>query len=327
MNQPLLTLLFTAYSLSPCSITQVQGGWAANAYLVISNQRHYFLKVFDKHRSTAQYWIQKIPYYISILHHLHKHTPFKKEIIMPICTKENSCWYENEDFLLMLYPYIQGEVLGDTHLSLPQQKELAAIIANLHLHGSQVPKDLLTDRETFDPSFGDSLKTLIKNNYEDHSLVQKATAPYTYILLESISKLQSDAYVLRKNALPYVLCHTDLHGWNLIQSKKLLLLDWEGLKFAPAEADLFSFSEGFFFDYALDPVIKTYQQIHPQYQINQTALTYYQLRRRIEDVTEFIQSILFDGLCEKKILLYLSHIEKEGLQLRKILSPKKTFPL
>jgi thiamine kinase-like enzyme len=34
------------------------------------------------------------------------------------------------------------------------------------------------------------------------------------------------------------LCHTDAHGWNLMQNQNLMLIDWEGLKLAPVEADL-----------------------------------------------------------------------------------------
>lgn len=40
-----------------------------------------------------------------------------------------------------------------------------------------------------------------------------------------------------------VLCHTDAHGWNLIQSNKLVLVDWEGLRLAPPEADLNMFTK------------------------------------------------------------------------------------
>jgi thiamine kinase-like enzyme len=34
-------------------------------------------------------------------------------------------------------------------------------------------------------------------------------------------------------------CHTDIHGWNLmVKDDSLILIDWEGLKIAPAEMDI-----------------------------------------------------------------------------------------
>ena len=59
--------------------------------------------------------------------------------------------------------------------------------------------------------------------------------------------LRAQAEALRHAPLRYALCHTDIHGWNLMQEDRLILIDWEGLKLAPVEADLFSFTETFFF--------------------------------------------------------------------------------
>jgi len=50
--------------------------------------------------------------------------------------------------------------------------------------------------------------------------------------------LQAYARDLEK---PQVICHTDLHGGNLMldRSGELILLDWENAIFAPPEYDLF----------------------------------------------------------------------------------------
>jgi thiamine kinase-like enzyme len=44
---------------------------------------------------------------------------------------------------------------------------------------------------------------------------------------------------LKHHSLRYILCHTDLHNWNLMQSgDDLVLIDWEGIRLAPVEADM-----------------------------------------------------------------------------------------
>ncbi|WP_394355812.1 phosphotransferase family protein [Candidatus Trichorickettsia mobilis] len=43
-----------------------------------------------------------------------------------------------------------------------------------------------------------------------------------------------------KKPLEYILCHTDIHGWNLLIDKDgaLYVVDWDTLIFAPIERDL-----------------------------------------------------------------------------------------
>jgi len=67
---------------------------------------------------------------------------------------------------------------------------------------------------------------------------------------------------------------------NIIQSARLVLADWEDLRLAPAEADLFI--------HAWHPhgglLLEAYSAARPGYQINHDLLRFYVLRRRIEDI-------------------------------------------
>ncbi len=69
-----------------------------------------------------------------------------------------------------------------------------------------------------------------------------------------------------------VFCHTDLHNWNLMQSKNILILiDWEGLKVAPPEADLMFLKEKPYYKCFLD----IYQEKHPDFQVNSDSMEFY----------------------------------------------------
>ena len=92
---------------------------------------------------------------------------------------------------------------------------------------------------------------------------------------------------IRLGYSPLVLCHGDAHGNNVIQSRRLVLADWEDLRRAPAEADLFIYTmhkHG-------DALLKAYAAARNGYQINHELLYFYILRRRIEDVWFDIQRL------------------------------------
>ena len=65
------------------------------------------------------------------------------------------------------------------------------------------------------------------------------------MLLGRQETLREEARKLKEGNLPFVLCHTDIHGGNLIRDPqgKLWLIDWENVMLVPKETDLFAFCE------------------------------------------------------------------------------------
>ena len=120
------------YDLQITGIQQVQGGWAALAYRIHSNKGDFFLKAFDKHRHTAQEWIQKIDEYMPILMTLGENNRLNGKISVPILTINGSYKVENEDCVFIVFPFVEGETPGSEKLSVYEQECLAEIIAELH---------------------------------------------------------------------------------------------------------------------------------------------------------------------------------------------------
>ena len=299
----MINLISNAYNIDVLEIGSAPSGWSAEGYRVITAERDYYLKVFDKHRHTAQQWIKRIDNYIPIVLWMYDNTPFRDELIPPVFTIDGCYKFETDDNIFILYPYITGTTPADKPLTADQQHDLAEIVAKLHLCGQAIPAAMFDDVEKFDIPFYDNLTDLIK--------LETVLSPYTSLLTDRLEKLKSSANQLADSDLNYVVCHTDIHGWNLIQSEKLYLMDWEGLKLAPAEADLFAFTDGFFFDYMYDTLMNIYQSMRPDYIINQTVMEFYRLRRRLEDITEFANGILYDNISDEEIAKSINHIIKE----------------
>ena len=54
-----------------------------------------------------------------------------------------------------------------------------------------------------------------------------------------------------------------------------------------------------------------YQTTHKDYQINVEAMRFYRLRRRLEDIHEFVESILFDKLTQDDMNQSLRYLKQE----------------
>lgn len=116
-------------------------------------------------------------------------------------------------------------------------------------------------------------------------------------LLEYFLFTREKAKEVEKLNLPLKLCHTDLHHWNIMQSNhSLMLLDWEGIKLAPVEADWYSILEQ---NYA-SVFLGEYLKYHKTFKWNEEAVEFYKRRRILEDIGEFVLQLLYEPLNEKE---------------------------
>ena len=303
------------YGLTINSIEQIQGGWSALAYKISSEKGDFFLKAFDKHRHTAQVWINKIDEYIPIIIALSKNSRLREKISTPIFTVDGEYKIETDDSVFIVYPFVQGKTPGNSKLSAYEQECLAEIIAEVHSY-TESDFSQLKNKENFDVSICENLAQVMTQECLSDVGLRNVFLQYKVCLQYGMTEMKRLAACLSIANLDFVLCHTDLHGWNLLQADSLVLLDWEGLKLAPAEADLFAFSEGFFFDYAWKNFFACYKKARPNYLVNQDALMFYRLRRRLEDILEFAKSLLFDGLSESERATSMDHVARECVALQ-----------
>jgi thiamine kinase-like enzyme len=282
-------ILSQQYNMPNAKLIEVTPGWSALAYRVEVNSKRFFLKAYDKTRHSAQFWIEGIDRYIPALIRLGEHTALQGRIPNVVTTNSGSYKCEDENHLYILFDWIDGTTPCDNPLKPPQLSELAQIIAELHGFGedNSTLKNVL--RENYDIHFYDSLMSRVKNR--DENIPRK----YHSLILEKLHHLSEVSSVLTEQKLPFVLCHNDIHGWNVItQGDRLVLLDWEGLKFVPAEADLFMFKYERYWGERWDEFYNVYKKAHPNLELNETAMRFFQLRRRLWDIDEFVDNITLD---------------------------------
>jgi thiamine kinase-like enzyme len=322
MHDIIPRILEKNYMIKVSSLNKEIGGWSAYAYKVRAvDKEDYFLKVYDKHLYTSQNWIKRIENYMPVVLWLRNNSQqLQEKMPIPILTSEGSYMCENKDYVFILFKYIPGKTIGfDTKLSLPQQQELAEIISQLHSYGNDIPVSTKNLKEDFDVSFCDNLTAMFSDEeVSHHKALSDSWTPFKSTIIENAAIVERLAAELRTFGLKLVFCHTDVHGGNLMQADRLIVIDFEGLKLAPAEADLFVFTEGFFFDYAYENFMSIYTQEHPGFEFNQNALTFYRLRRRLEDIHEFAKSILYDNLSIEQEQVSLNYLKNECAILKSL---------
>ena len=310
MYESMKQMLDGEYGIRELSLQEIPSGWSASAWKVHSGCGDYFLKVYDKRKPSAKSWIARIDSYMPVVLWLHGNTELRSKMTAPILAGNGSYKIEDEAYLYMVFPFIDGQTICDEKLRPEQTRTLARIVSELHSYGAEIPVPINSLKETFDVSF---CMTLIDRlgNMHDPSLLNDALAPHMDALARTAASLQETAALLRNSKVRYVLCHTDIHGWNLMQAESLVLIDWEGLKLAPAEADLFSFTGTFFFEYAWEDFISVYRAARKGYRVNADAMRFYRLRRRLEDIDAFVESILFDNLAQDELNRSLYYLRRE----------------
>lgn len=284
-------------------ITEIHGGLSTMNYKVMAAGQSFFLKVYDKKKAQSSLWTENINCYMPILVWLNENTDLQGRIVRPLKTKEGKFRYDDNENVFLLFDYIEGNTVGKS-LTHSQLIEAAEIMACLHNYSSEIPviaanaesvRRYIKDKmqEDFSISFCNSLERFIAENYSTAPADVKAILrPCLANLCYKNNEVKLLAEKVKKKNINMVLCHTDAHGYNLMQSKHLVLVDWEGIKLAPAEADLIMFSKRAYWEI----FIVHYMKNRPGFFLDNDIFMFYILRRKIEDIWAFIESILFDNL-------------------------------
>jgi len=303
--------LKTEYGITADSVTPAVGGLSALAYKISSKEGMFWLKEYDKAKINTAKQLEKLDLGMAVAFWLENNTSLKGRVNSPIPTRQGKIKAETPECTYLLFSYIDGVTPRTTPLSPSQQEELSEIVGELHKYGSDMPFSFSSIRETFEIPCAEILK--IKHQKPDNSL---CVYQQYDMLLQAVELAKNLAAQIESEKLPFVLCHADIHGWNIMQSDKLILIDWESIRYAPAEADLYTFWGDWYWGDSnwgsyWDVFFPIYKKLNPSYDFREKVLRFYQLRRHIEDIEEFHKEYLYDDITEKEANEIKSHLERE----------------
>ena len=168
-----------------------------------------------------------------------------EQIISPLMTPSQELWVKLGDFTLTVSPFIEGVDSFEVNLTTPQWYELGRALKAIHttaipqaLH-ARLPQDEHSDQ------WRESVRTfqelIQKRTHSDEvaadlaRLLQSKRDEITHIVRRS----ETLASVLQTRPRPFVLCHGDIHAWNILIAAdgSFYIEDWDTLVLAPKERD------------------------------------------------------------------------------------------
>ena len=223
-----------------------------------------------------------------------------QEIIAPFEAKSKQAWADFGEYAMILYPFIEGKDGFDRELTDAHRKTLGTALRSIH--SAQVLPELREriPKETFDPRWRESLKsfqTLIEDKLFD-DLTASKLAQFVKSRRDEINHLvmrtEELAAELQSQSLEFVLCHTDIHGGNILisDSEELYIADWDNPLFAPKERDLMFIGGGIDNIWKSEREEAVFYEGYGETEIDLKALAYYRYERVIEDLAVTCEQLL-----------------------------------
>ena len=226
-----------------------------------------------------------------------------QEIIVPYETKSGLHWADFNEHKIILYPFIDGKDGFEKELTDQHRRTLGTAFRKIHT--AQIPPELKESirKETFSTEWRDDMKSYLAQ-------VEKKvfTEPTAAKLVEFMKSKQSEithlierseqlASKLQSKPLELVLCHTDIHGGNILirtdgQPPVLYIVDWDDPILAPKERDLMFIGGGIDESWKTKREEAVFYEGYGKMEINIVALAYYRYERVIEDLVVICEQLL-----------------------------------
>jgi spectinomycin phosphotransferase len=222
-------------------------------------------------------------------------------IVAPLSTISGNLWAGVHDFALSLYPFIDARPAA--HIGLSEQHWQALGATLQQIHSSQLPPELLriVPRETFTPArrhvLTDLAAAIAKQAFAGP--LERELAAFWHARRDDIRTVVDRADALgrrlRLASLPNVLCHADLHTWNVLldTDQQIWIVDWDETILAPKERDLMFVIGGIARDLVSSPETACFLQGYADSAIDQQALVYYRYAWALQDMGAFGEMVFF----------------------------------
>jgi spectinomycin phosphotransferase len=291
----LTTAVQDNYGIAVAELTFLPVGADASAWvyqLASTNGTHYFLKVRKGEINQAS---------LAIPHYLQKNGIAR--VVAPLSTRTHKLWVDLDEFKLILYPFLEGSTAVEVGMSEQQWLELGSTMQKVH--ATSLPTKFLDimRRETFVPKWLNLVKQLQTQLHQ-----QTFTDPLHQQLAniwkeqnKTIQRLAESAETLgrrlKESNPPSILCHADLHTWNVLVDKQshVWIVDWDETVLAPKERDLMFVIGGISRQLVKPENEAAFLSGYGSTSVDTLALAYYRYAWAIDDIGSFTEQMLTPG--------------------------------
>ena len=222
------------------------------------------------------------------------------EIISPLETKSRQGWADFGEYQMILYPFVDGKNGFEMELADHHKRALGRALKAIH--STSVPTELRRSipKEAFSSQWREQVRSF-QAQVEEKSFKDPTAAKLALFIKSKrkeisslIQRTDQLASEVQSKSLTLVLCHTDIHGANILitEEDNMYIVDWDNPLLAPKERDLMFIGGG------IDNIWKREQDESMFYEgygktnIDFTVLAYYRYERIIEDLAAYGEQLL-----------------------------------
>jgi len=223
-----------------------------------------------------------------------------KQIIPPIKTMQGHLTQSIGDFTLILYPFIEGKNGFTRALTDEQWLTLGKTLKQVH--EINVPPSIKQRlrQETFSSKWRQIVRTLythVEATANGDKVALKLLAfmrKNIMIIRRLVDRAEQLAQILQNESPQFVLCHSDIHGGNILinNDNTIYIVDWDDPIIAPKERDLMFIGGGVANVWNKPHEEALFYKGYGKIEVNRTILAYYRHERIVEDIAEYGQNLL-----------------------------------
>ena len=223
-----------------------------------------------------------------------------QQIIPPIKATDGKLTQHINDFTLTVYPFVDGQNGFSCHLTDDQWIALGKALKQVHeLDVPPSIKDQIR-KETYSSKWREDIRSLdphINGNLSSDETALKLQAfmkEHQAIIHRLVNRAECLSQVIQKQSPEFVLCHSDIHGGNVLidGGGTIYIVDWDEPIMAPKERDLMFIGGGVANIWNNPREEEFFYKGYGNTNINRVILAYYRHERIVEDIAEYGQALL-----------------------------------
>lgn len=271
-------------------------GYAAACYVLrCAGGERYFLKLWPD-TLTGRAGAARRDVVLRLLRALHDRRLYPR-VPYPVARRDGALWATLSGSSFAVFPFISGRSPSEWSAAL--QEEWARTFAAIH-RATPMLRDVLPPRETFDIPFEahlrcglETLEHVGPRERTGTRALRDTILPRRDDILAQLARLHRLQENVRRLSGPFVLCHTDMGGDNLLvdESGRLWVLDWDDASLAPPEHDLHEARWGDF-----GRILEIYLEAGGAHPLHLDHFAFCLLRRYLGDMTVRLLRILDEDL-------------------------------
>ncbi|RZI45899.1 aminoglycoside phosphotransferase family protein [Candidatus Finniella inopinata] len=223
-----------------------------------------------------------------------------QQIIPIVKTIHGKATQRIDDFTLTVSPFINGRDGFSRNLTDDQWFMLGKVMRQIHEINVPLSIEAKIRRESYSPKWRHAVRSLYpligdKPSGDMTSInLLRFIKKHTAAIHRLVDRAEQLAQEVQDQSSQFVLCHSDLHGGNVLMDENdtIYIVDWDDPIIAPKERDLMFIGGGVANIWNKPHEQELFYKGYGKAEVNMKRLAYYRHERIVEDIALYGQQLL-----------------------------------